>query len=132
MSTFKLVVQGLRFGLVGGMSTLVHISVFVFCIELLHIRPFIANFPAFGIAVMVGFIGHFSWTFRHHNRDERREWMPALIKFAVVSLIGLGINSMIVYGIVDMAHLQYAYAIVLMLTVTPALVFILSKLWAFA
>ena len=132
MSKFKLLAQGLRFGLIGAISTLVHISAFVFCIELLQIRPFIANFSAFGIAVLIGFVGHFSWTFKHHTQADRRKWMPALIRFVIVSLIGLGLNSMIVYGVVDMSHLSYVYAIVLMLTITPAVVFVLSKLWAFA
>ena len=131
MNRFKLFVQGLRFGLIGGIATIVHIGIFTLCIEILGVRPFVANFPAFSIAVLVSFAGHFSWTFKHHDEHDRKEWMPALVKFIVVALLGLGMNSVIVYGVVNVAQLPYWYAIVLMVTVTPLAVFVLSKLWAF-
>ncbi|MFC1771772.1 GtrA family protein [Pseudomonadota bacterium] len=124
--------QAFKFGLVGILATLVHISIFVFCIEALDIRPFLANFPAYGVAVLVGFWGHFSWTFKRDDANDQRFWAQALTKFVIVSLLGLGLNSMIVYGVVDLMGWSYHIAILLMVTVTPAIVFVLSKLWAFA
>lgn len=127
-----LLVQGLKFGAVGGLATVVHLTLFVFCIELVGMRPFWANFPAFAIAVVVGFTGHFLWTFQHRGRDGASSWTPAFVKFAVTACLGLLLNSLIVYGVVDMSGLGYGYAAALMATLTPAAVFIVSKFWAFA
>jgi putative flippase GtrA len=125
-----LLVQGLKFGTVGGLATAVHLALFVLCIELLGMRPFWANFPAFAIAVVVGFAGHFLWTFR--DRDGVNSWKPAFVKFAVTAILGLFLNSLIVYGVVDTFGLGYGYAAALMATLTPAVVFAVSKFWAFA
>jgi putative flippase GtrA len=128
----RLLVQGLKFGTVGGLATAVHLTLFVFCIELLGMKPFWANFPAFAVAVVVGFTGHFLWTFRSQHANEANSWTPALVKFTVTAVLGLLLNSLIVYGVVDALGLGYGYAAVLMATLTPAAVFTVSKFWAFA
>ena len=126
-----LIAQGFRFGLVGIVATLVHISVFIFCIEILEIEPIWANFPAFGIAFIVGFSGHYHWTFKQNQHNGELLWWVNMLKFAVVSVFGLGLNSAIVYIIVNRLHLPYGYAVMLMATVVPLTAFVLSKHWAF-
>lgn len=127
-----LLLQGLKFGAVGGLATAVHLALFVLCIELAGIRPFWANFPAFAVAVLVGFAGHFLWTFRRRDNKGAKPWAPAMIKFAVTAVFGLILNSLIVYGVVDVFGYAYGYAAALMATATPAAVFAISKFWAFA
>lgn len=127
-----LLVQGLKFGTVGGLATVVHLTLFVFCIELVGMQPFWANFPAFAVAVVVGFTGHFLWTFQHRDREGASSWTPAFVKFAVTAILGLLLNSLIVYGVVDTLGQGYGYAVALMATFTPAAVFTVSKFWAFA
>lgn len=126
----RLLVQGLKFGTVGGLATVVHLALFVFCIKLVGMQPFWANFPAFAVALVVGFTGHFLWTFR--DRDGASSWTPAFVKFAVTACLGLLLNSLIVYGVVNTFDLGYGYAAVLMATLTPAAIFTISKFWAFA
>lgn len=126
-----LLVQGLKFGTVGGLATVVHLTLFVFLIELVGMQPFWANFPAFAVAVVVGFAGHFLWTFQHRDREGASSWTPAFVKFAVTAVLGLLLNSLIVYGVVDVFGLGYGYAAALMATLTPAAVFTAAKFWAF-
>lgn len=128
----RLLTQGAKFGFVGLVATAVHLAVFVLCIELAGMRPFWANFPAFGLAVLVGFAGHFRWTFRDQTGAAGKDAGPALAKFLATALLGLALNSLVVYGIVDMAGLGYPYAAALMATAVPATVFLVSKFWAFA
>jgi len=127
-----LLAQALKFGTVGGLATAVHLTLFVICIELAGMQPFWANFPAFALAVVVGFTGHFLWTFQRRDQDGANSWTPAFVKFAVTAALGLLLNSLIVYGVVDTLGLGYGYAAALMATLTPAAVFIVSKFWAFA
>ena len=127
-----LVRQGIRFGLVGVFSTIMHVVIFILCIELLRMQPFWANFPAFSFAFTVGFIGHFSWTFSHAtSSSSRRGRLRALVRFAAVSGTGLILNAAIVFAVVNISGLPYMYAVGLMVTLVPAVVFVLSRQWAF-
>lgn len=115
--------------MVGGLATAVHLGLFALLIELVAMRPIWANLPAFGVAIIVGFVGHRLWTFRSENAE--RHWSSAFPKFAGTALFGLALNSIIVSG-VEAAGLGYGYSMVLMATLTPGAVFVISKFWAFA
>lgn len=125
----RLLYQCLRFGVVGALATAIHLGLFALLIELLDMRPFWANFPAFAVALIVGFVGHRLWTFRCKGTEQN--WSSAFPKFAGTALFGLALNSSIVSGI-EAAGLGYGYSMVLMATLTPGAVFVISKFWAFA
>jgi putative flippase GtrA len=119
--------QYIRFAGVGAVATAVHVTLFAALMELLQISALLANLAAFGAAMLLSFAGHCRWTFRlreHH-------W-PALRRFTVVAVLGLGLNSAIAYGIADRLGWHYACAVTLMVTVTPVTLFLLSRRWAFA
>lgn len=102
-------------------------------IEAFAIRPMLANLLAFAIALAVSFLGHFYWTFRPEGPvAARRASGAALARFLVVAMIGLALNSAVIYVIVDLQGWPYQVALALMVSVVPAVVFGLSKLWAFA
>lgn len=124
--------QIMRFGTVGVFSTVIHLVTFSALIEFLDLSGLLANFVAFSLAFMIAFIGHFHWTFSGHNDDEKAgDWRPALLRFALVALFGLLLNSTIAFLVVDYAQWSYVVAGGLMATVTPAITFWVSKVWAF-
>jgi putative flippase GtrA len=119
--------QGVRFAAVGAAATAIHVLLFVALIEALQMSALLANLAAFGSALLLSFAGHCHWTFRVQDGRWR-----AFGRFAVVALLGLGLNSGIAYGIADRLGWHYAYAVVAMVTVTPVALFLLSRRWAFA
>jgi putative flippase GtrA len=90
------VLQYIRFTGVGMVATAVHVTLFAALIERLQISALLANLAAFGAALLLSFVGHCRWTFRL-----RDDYWPALRRFSVVAVLGLGLNSAIAYGIVD-------------------------------
>jgi putative flippase GtrA len=96
------------------------------------LAPLAANFVAFGIAVLISFFGHFRWTFRGQTAGGRHRQRTALLRFIIVALTGLALNTLAVYGVVNLLAWPYYYAIALMISVVPLVVFALSKFWAFA
>jgi putative flippase GtrA len=133
-SLYQLALQYGRFGTVGVTATTVHVAAFVALIEVVEFAPLIANVLAFGLAVLVSFFGHWRWTFRPTD-GEAAALKPAsrmLSKFVVVALIGLLLNSLVVYAVTDTFALPYAYAVLLMVSIVPLTIFLLSKFWAFA
>lgn len=124
--------QYARFGTVGLAAAATHVAVFTAFIELAGLVPLVANFIAFCIAALVSFFGHFHWTFRLQTpAGVWQRQRTALPRFFVVALIGLALNSLAVYAVVDLLAWPYPYAVPLMIFAVPLVVFALSKLWAF-
>lgn len=132
-SFWHLAWQYAKFGTVGLSALAVHIAIFTGAIELLGLVPLAANFVAFGIAVVVSFVGHLHWTFGDQRAtsgaSQRR---VAFGRFVVAALTGLVLNSLAVYLVTDVLAWPYPYAIVLMISVVPLAVFVLNKFWVFA
>ena len=132
-SARHLALQGARFGAIGLAATVTHVLMFTSLIVFAALAPLVANFIAFGTAVLVSFIGHFHWTFRNQRPHQRpQQQRTAFARFALVALAGLALNSFAVILVVDLLGLPYQYALILMICVVPLLVFALSKFWAFA
>lgn len=124
-----LVVQYFKFGTVGGIATITHIGLFAALIELVDMPPLGANGLAFSLAVFISFFGHSRWTF---SKESRRRALPnAFLCFMIVALFGLGLNSAIVYLVIDLMAFHYIFAIMVMVSATPLILFTLNKLWAF-
>ncbi len=112
-----------RFALVGGMATLVHLSVsrllFFYRGDLPELM---VNSVAFFIAFFVSFLGHRHFTFKTQG---------SIIKFLSVSLLGFLINNSLLFYIVQTQYLKGWNAILLSTLSVPILTYILSKLWVF-
>lgn len=132
-SRFGLLVrQYARFLLVGGGATLTHVVIFAVLMEGVMPVPLVANGLAFMVAVLVSFFGHFAWTYREHTRHlELRSARVELARFMVTALLGLVLNSLIVWLVTGLLELSYLHALVPMATLVPVLVFLVGRYWVF-
>lgn len=122
----RAVPQVLRFGLVGAAATAVHSGVYLATAQWLP--PLAANTAGFAAAFSVSFLGHRWWTFAHSDV----EWRSSLLKYLVTALLGFASNSLITWILVVKWGQPPATALWGIALVTPALVFVCSKWWAFA
>lgn len=120
--------QILKFAIVGGLATATHAGLFAFIIEAQIAQALEANFIAFAVAFLISFLGQYHWTFRNTGDSH---WTRKILKFLVVALTGLGLNTAGVLIIVDWLLLPYPFAVIFMVTVVPATTFIINKKWAF-
>jgi putative flippase GtrA len=118
--------QLLRFGVVGGLSTIVNSVLFVVIVDFLKILPILANLIAFLSAFLVSYFGHSWWTFENIRHSSER-----FMKFLTMSLVGLGINSSFVWILMHAMHQSVYIATLPMIFVTPALLFFINKFWVF-
>ena len=131
-SLVELVQQGGKFGVVGLLATATHVGMMIVLVEWFHWRPLTANFGAFSIAFIVSFFGHYRWTFANQAIQDAGSWRRPFARFIVTSLIGLALNSLAVFAIVDVAGLSYVYALAVMVSLVPGVLFVIGKFWAFA
>ncbi len=121
--------QVFKFTIVGGLATATHAGLFIFIMEVRFAGALQANFAAFAVAFLVSFLGQYHWTFKNSSDSH---WTQKMVRFMVVALIGLGLNTAAVYIIVDKFLLPYAYAVLFMTTIVPVTTFIINKKWAFS
>lgn len=94
----KLIDQILKFGVVGIISTIIDFAVFSFLNYAVGIHYMTATFFGFTVSLIANYILSMKFVFeRRDNLDRKVEF----IAFVVLSVIGLGLNEIIIYGCVD-------------------------------
>ncbi|MBA3527485.1 MAG: GtrA family protein [Pseudomonadota bacterium] len=124
----EMVGQLLRFIVTGALVTALGVGVYALAALVLDWHPQLANILAYLAAMATGYVMHSRWSFRDHGTRTR----STSIKFVVVSLISLGLNSSWIAIMTGPMALSPAWPILPMLFVTPAVTFVLNRQWVFA
>lgn len=119
--------QVMRFGIIGITATLTHVVIVLLLVEGRVLGPLSANIIAFSTALFVTYLGNHKWTFGLSGAHGRH--FP---RFIVIALLGLALNQSIVYLIVEALRWDYRIALALVVTVVPAITFLLNRGWAFS
>jgi putative flippase GtrA len=82
-----------KFGAVGISGMCIDFGITWVCKEKLHWNKFLANSFGFTLAVINNYLLNRVWTFESNSAD----WQIEFGKFVLVSLVGLGINNLLVY-----------------------------------
>ncbi|MDO5758452.1 MAG: GtrA family protein [Rhodobacterales bacterium] len=118
----------LRFGSVGLLATATHALTYL---ALLAVTvPHIANLLGFCLALVFSYWGHSRFTFTNHKADTWEERRRRL-SFLAVALLGLALNTGFVHLTTLVLRLPDWSPVILIACVTPALTYILLKLWVF-
>lgn len=118
----------MRFGIVGGLATLVHAAIYLGVISLSGLTAQLANLVGFTGAFSVSLVGHHGYTFREYAG---RSFLASGWRLLVTALFGYVCNAGFVYFVTDIMQADERFAMIFMVGVTPVVVFYLSKLWAF-
>jgi len=118
--------HAIRFGVVGGLASLIHMLIGV---TLIHSgwSALLANPVAFVIAFGVSFLGHYGFTFT----DQRSPFATSLIRFAVVACGGFALNESLLALLVWTDAVSQMTALVISTASAAAVTFFASKNWAF-
>jgi dolichol-phosphate mannosyltransferase len=119
--------QLLRFGIVGGSGYVVNLVVFAVLAGALDVHHIAAAIGAFCVAVINNFWWNRHWTF--DARDGHAGFQAA--RFFTVSLIGLGVNLILLELFVSTVELPELPAQALAVALTLPVNFIGNKLWTF-
>lgn len=137
---YESLVQIVKFGIVGVSNTVVDFAVLNFLMWVFKINSgtwmIVFNVAAFSLAVINSYIWNRYWTFKMKSREEVPE---EFMKFLLISVVGVFINSGIVYSgttfltpLFGLSAGLWANGIKLMATgVAMIWNFIGYKLWAF-
>lgn len=102
----KLLEQIFKFAIVGGISFVVDFLVYTVMCNVLHIHYIIAGVAGFTVSVIVNYI--LSMRFVFVSKDDMRKDKEFVI-FVVLSLIGMLLNSVILYICIDLIYMHWLW-----------------------
>lgn len=122
--------QLVRFGIAGGLATVLYAMVYSPLAGLRITSEQVANVCGYLVAMGGGYFLHSRWSFRGHTASARSS-MP---RFFAVSLVSFGVNTFWVWLLTDDAMFAGAWwwPLVPIVFVTPLVSFALNRLWVFA
>lgn len=94
----KLIIQFMKFGVVGGIAFVVDYAIMVFLTEVFGIDYLISSCVSFCVSVIVNYL--LSMKFVFESRDDLKKHTE-FVGFVILSVIGLGINQAVMYLVAD-------------------------------
>lgn len=118
--------QIIRFGLVGGTAFLIDYACLYIFTEFFQIHYLISASLAFSISTIFNYLASVAFVF---NVDQEKSKSQTFITFIVFSIIGLGINELIMWLGVESLHLYYMFVKILATAVVMVFNFITRKMF---
>ncbi len=120
------VVQFVKFGIVGVSNTLLTLLVYVLLLKVFGVWYLAASAIGFAVGATNGFLLNRRWTFRDHIGDSLTP-----VRWAVVQSCGLGINEGMLYLLVHDAQLDKLLAQVAATVLVTITTFFANRAWTF-
>ena len=121
----KLINQILKFGIVGVIATIIDFSVLYLLTEFIHIHYLVSSIISFTVSVIFNYILSIKWVFEVNHKQTKKDF----ILFVVLSIIGLGINELIMYLMVDKLGIHYMFTKVFATGIVMVYNFITRKIF---
>lgn len=121
----KLIEQIMKFGIVGVLCFAIDYGLMIFLTEVFGISYLISSGISFSVSVIVNYKLSLKFVFK---TDENRNKIIEFIIFVVLSVIGLGINQVLMWICVDKLHIFYMISKIGVTAVVMVYNFITRKL----
>ena len=121
----KLIEQIMKFGIVGVLCFAIDYGLMIFLTEVFGISYLISSGISFSVSVIVNYKLSLKFVFK---TDENRNKIIEFIIFVVLSVIGLGINQVLMWICVDKLHIFYMISKIGVTAVVMGYNFITRKL----
>ncbi|MGQ0659781.1 GtrA family protein [Sphingosinicella sp.] len=121
--------QLVRFGLVGGFSTILYAAIY-WPLATYVVHPVLAVVIAFSIAVAIGYVLHSNWSFRGHGKGSEGGRTQA--RFLSVQSVGMVLNVVFTWVLTGpLFHGPTWWPLIPAVLVTPLVTFVLNRYWVF-
>ena len=115
----------IKFGIIGISNTLINWIIF-FLLNLVEVNYILANIIAYSLATINSYIWKSKWVFKYNN-----EKLVSSLKFIIVNLVGLILNTIILFILVDMFNINKIISLVMATGVVMIINYISNRLWVF-
>lgn len=116
----------IKFGLVGVLNTLINWIIFAL-LNFVGVYYIVANVIAYAIATANSYIWNSKWVFKYNGEDKKE----TTAKFIILNLIGLALNTAILYFLVDILSFNKLVGLVITTAIVMVINYIVNKIWVF-
>lgn len=117
----------LRYILVGGLGAAIHIAVLTAFVEIAKFEPVFASIVGFLVSLTCSYWLHAIWSFDTAQQQHRK----ASVRYVVVSVMGLCLNTLIMFLLINGFGLWYLIAQAIAAVLVPIHNFLLNFYWTF-
>ncbi len=103
--TNNIFIQLLRYGFVGGVAFLADYGALYLLTDAIGLHHLLSAAIAFIIGLTVNYLLSVSWVFRGNRKSNNA--LKEFIVFAIIGVIGLGLNELIIWAGTDLIGLHY-------------------------
>lgn len=118
--------QLIRFGFVGGSATILDYAIMIFLTEIFDINYLLSSSISFSVSVIYNYLLSVKWVF---NVSEKRNKTFDFAVFIILSVIGLGINQLIMWLCVSHFNIHYIISKVIATIIVMVFNFITRKIF---
>jgi putative flippase GtrA len=124
-----ILVQAARYGLAGGIITLLVAASYWAIAEFLSVDPMVSLTIVFLFFTVVSYFAHGEFSFRGHGERDRQHLR--LLRFLIVNLVGFAANQFFVWLLVKQLGGPNWWPVLPIIFVTPLLTFTLHRRWVY-
>ena len=122
----KLIAQVLKFGVVGGTAFLIDYSIMIALTEFFGINYLISSGISFVVSVIYNYILSVHWVFDvDKNGNKKKEF----VVFILLSVIGLGLNQLLMWIFVSKVHVFYMLSKIFVTVIVMIYNFVTRKIF---
>lgn len=100
-------IQLFRYTLTGGVAFLADLGTLFACTEYLKIHYLVSTAAGFCVGLIINYALSINWVFSGRKMKNR---FAEFSVFAVIGVIGLGLNEILMYGFTDLLGIYYVYS----------------------
>ena len=121
----KLIVQLIKFGVVGVIATVIDFGVLMLLTECMHVDVLVASAVAFSVSVIANYILSMLFVFKGSENDKAKEF----IIFVALSIGGLLINQFIMWIGTEIMTAYYIWVKIFACVFVPVYNFVTRKIF---
>lgn len=116
----------IKFGLVGVLNTIINWVLFIL-LNSMGVYYIISNIIAYSISTLNSYLWNSKWVFKYTGDNVNQ----TTFKFITLNIIGLVLNTIILFLLVDIIKLPKIIALIIATGVVMILNYFINKLWVF-
>jgi putative flippase GtrA len=127
----KLVLMGqiIRFGLTGGLLTVLVAGAYWAIAEFLHVDPMVSLTLVFIVFSALGYVLHSRWSFKDHGSRDQAHLRT--VRFVITNSLGFASNQFFVWLLTKYLGGPTWWPVIPIILVTPIITFTLNRRWVF-
>lgn len=126
MKNKQLLTQILKFGIVGGIATIIDWIIYYLLYNYLGINPLIANILSFSISVIYNYIASVKWVF---NVNENKSKLRMFIEFILFAVLGLILTELLLWIQIDKLNINKMIAKIIATGIVMIFNFVTRKIF---